>query len=80
MALPQSYQWTPSNNRTKFPVSQSSKADVLDKAVDAQRQNEQALLVWGLCIAAVFLLIVITGTIWYRRGQPADPNYQPPPR
>ena len=82
MALPESYQWTPANNRTKFPVVQSSQVNVLDKAVDAQRQNEQKLLVWGLCIAAVFLLIVIGGTIRFRRamGQPADPNYQPPPR
>jgi len=78
MALPESYQWTPANNRTKFPAVQSSQVNVLDKAVDTQRQNEQEVLVWGLCIAAVFLLLVIGGTIWFRRGQPADPNCQPP--
>ncbi len=76
------YQWTPSNNRTKFPAQQSSQADALDRAIDAQRQQDQAVLVWGLAIAAVLLLIVIAGTIWYRRafGPPVDSNYQPPPR
>ena len=76
MAAP--YQWTPANNRTKFPAHQSSQADVLDRAEEAQRQNEQQFLVWGLCIAAVVLLIVITGAIRYRRANGTDPNYQPP--
>ena len=65
MAAP--YQWTPANNRTPFPKAQSSHADVLDRAADAQRQHEQEVLVWGLCIAAMVLLIVIGGTIRFRR-------------
>jgi len=65
MAAP--YQWTPANNRTKFPAHQSSRADILDRAAEAQRQHEQELLVWGLCIAAVILLIVIGGAIRFQR-------------
>jgi hypothetical protein len=67
MAVPPSYQWTPANNRTPFPVKQSSQADMLDRAAEAQRQHEQELLVWGLSIAAVFLLAVIVGAIRVRR-------------
>jgi hypothetical protein len=89
MAAP--YQWTPANNRTTFPKAQSSHADVLDRAVEAQRQHDQELLVWGLCIAAVLLVIVMGGMVRYRRlaavkeaerisrasGQPANPYLQP---
>lgn len=67
MAAPAPYQWTPSNNGTTFAKDQSGHVGMLDKAVDAQRQHEQALLVWGLCIAAVLLLIVVAGTIRHRR-------------
>ena len=67
MASPAPYQWTPANNGTTFPKDQSSHVGLLDKAVEAERQDEQELLVWGLSIAAVFLLIVIGGTIKYRR-------------
>ena len=67
MAAPAPYQWTPANNGTTFPRDQSSQVRLLDRAVDAQRQHEHELLVWGLSIAAVFLLIVIGGIIRYRR-------------
>jgi len=48
-------------------MDRSSHVRLLDKAVEAQRRHEQEILVWGLSIAAVFLLIVIGGTIRYRR-------------
>jgi hypothetical protein len=67
MASPAPYQWTPANNGTTFSVDQSSHVRRLDRAVEAQRQNEQELLVWGLSIAALFLLLVIGGTIRFRR-------------
>lgn len=67
MASPAPYQWTPANNGTTFPMDRSSHVRLLDKAVEAQRRHEQEILVWGLSIAAVFLLIVIGGTIRYRR-------------
>ena len=67
MALPAPYQWTPSNNGTKFPMDQSGHVGRLDRAVDAQRNHEQELLVWGLSIAAVFLVIVVGGIIRFRR-------------
>ena len=67
MAAPAPYQWTPANNGTTFPKEQSAHVGRLDRAVEAQRQHEQELLVWGLSIAAVFLLIAIGGTIKYRR-------------
>jgi hypothetical protein len=67
MASPAPYQWTPANNGTTFPMDRSSHVGLLDSAVEAQRQNEHELLVWGLSIAAVFLLIVVGGAIKYRR-------------
>jgi hypothetical protein len=67
MASPAPYQWTPSKNGITFSKDQSSHVGMLDKAVEAQRQHEQELLVWGLSIAAMFLLIVIGGTIRFRR-------------
>ena len=67
MAAPAPYQWTPANNGTTFLRDQSSHVGRLDRAVEAQRQNEHELLVWGLSIAAVFLVIPIGGTIRYRR-------------
>jgi len=36
------------------------------------------LLVWGLCIAAVFLVIVIGGTITFRRLVAARGEARPP--
>ena len=68
MAAPAPYQWTPANNGTTFLRDQSSHVGRLDRAVEAQRQNEHELLVWGLSIAVVFLLIVIGGAIRYRRA------------
>jgi len=67
MASAAPYQWTPSHNGTTFPADQSGQVRLLDKAVDAQRQHEQELLVWSLSIAALLLLIVICGTVRYRR-------------
>jgi hypothetical protein len=67
VALPTSYQWTPANNGTRFPTEQFSHVSALDKQVEAQRQQEQAMLVWGLCIAAMVFVAVIAGAIRFRR-------------
>jgi hypothetical protein len=67
MALPATYQWTPANNGTTFPAEHLSHVSSLDMAAEAQRQQEQELLVWGLSIAVVLFLAVIGGTIRFRR-------------
>ena len=67
MALPAPYQWTPANNGTTFPTKHFSHVSALDMAEETQRQLEHDLLVWGLSIAVVLFLLVIGGTIRFRR-------------
>lgn len=71
MGIPTSYQWTPANNRTAFPVKRSGQIDALDKAMEARRQHEQQLLVWGLSMAVLLLVIVISSTLRFRRAAAA---------
>lgn len=68
MAPRESYQWKPPADGTPIPADASSRVGLLDRTGEAQRQDEQDLLVWVLAIAVVFFGIFIGGIIRFRRG------------
>ncbi len=67
MAPRESYQWKPANDGTPIPADASSSVGLLDRAGEAQRQDEHELLVWVLAASVVFFGIIVGGIIRFRR-------------